>query len=52
MAEFLKMGGYAVFIWPSWGIASFVIVVISLQALTKARKIRRSVEAKEGHGRG
>jgi heme exporter protein D len=25
MAEFLQMGGYAVFVWPSYGIAAMVL---------------------------
>ena len=25
MAEFLQMGGYAVFVWPSYGIAALVL---------------------------
>ena len=25
MAEFLQMGGYAVFVWPSYGIAAVVL---------------------------
>ena len=41
MAEFFAMGGYAVYVWPAYGIAAGVMVglfVWSWRGLSKARQ--------------
>lgn len=40
-SEFFHMGGYAVYVWTSWGLSLAVFVYHILQAkLTKAKLIR------------
>ena len=46
MSEFLRMGGYAAFVWPSFGLAAAVLLwnVVSarrLHAASRARALRR-----------
>ena len=52
MANFLAMGGYAVFVWPAYAVTLAVLVaaiVMSVQARAKARKSIRQLE-EEGSG--
>jgi heme exporter protein CcmD len=51
MADFLNMGGYAGFIWPSWGVASLVIVAVSAHAVIKARRIKQKLNTKKDSDR-
>jgi heme exporter protein D len=47
MANFLAMGGYAVFVWPAYAVTFAVLigaVVLSVQARSKARKSIRQLE--------
>ena len=43
MVEFLNMGGYASFVWPSWLIGVAVIAGISLQSIIKSRKVKKAL---------
>lgn len=36
--EFLSMGGYGAYVWPSYGIAAVVVLV---NALTPGRRLKR-----------
>ena len=47
MAEFLNMGGYAGFVWPSWGIALAVIIGVSVQSVIRSRRVRSALAAME-----
>lgn len=42
MSDFLDMGGYALYVWPSFGLAAFLLllhVVLVRIALRRARQI-------------
>lgn len=36
--EFFEMGGYATFIWTSYGLSSFVLVALTYLSFRKLRK--------------
>jgi heme exporter protein D len=47
MANFLAMGGYAVFVWPAYVISVLVLgaaIVLSLQSHARARRSVRRLE--------
>jgi heme exporter protein CcmD len=51
MANFLAMGGYAVFVWPAYVISVLVLgvaIVLSLQAHARARRSVRQLEEESG----
>ena len=51
MANFLAMGGYAVFVWPAYVISVLVLgvaIVLSLQAHARARRSVRQLEEEGG----
>ena len=55
MIEFFNMGGYASFIWPSWGIAVCIMIGITIQSLIKSRQINRrlkQLDQKQDHKNG
>ena len=52
MAEFLNMGGYAGFVWPSWGLAVLVIVAVTGQSIIKARQIKTALAKKDAEKNG
>ncbi len=37
MSEFLDMGGYAAFVWPTWGVSMTVLVGLILHAVLERR---------------
>ena len=41
MMEFLHMGGYAAYVWPSYALAFFVLVYNIVQPLRRERAVRR-----------
>ena len=41
MADFLHMGGYAAYVWPSYALACFVLVYNIVQPLRHERLVRR-----------
>lgn len=43
MASFFEMGGYAAFVWPSWGLAVTVIMIISIRSLMRAKAVARKL---------
>jgi heme exporter protein D len=52
--EFFEMGGYAVYIWPAYGIAAVVMSVMafaSWRALVTERAILEKLEAAHGERR-
>jgi heme exporter protein D len=51
MAEFLSMGGYAIFVWPSYGLTLLVmagLLVQSIADLRRQRRLARTLESGEG----
>lgn len=44
MADFFAMGGYAVYVWSSWGLTVLVMMTTLIQALRRLRALRREVE--------
>tara|TARA_E500000178_G_scaffold223575_1_gene220544 strand:- start:256 stop:453 length:198 start_codon:yes stop_codon:yes gene_type:complete len=40
MSEFFSMGGYALYVWSSWGIGVAVLVGITWHSLSQARHAR------------
>jgi len=47
MTEFLQMGGYAAFIWPSWGLAVLVLLGVTVSSLRHGRRIQKEIEQSE-----
>jgi heme exporter protein D len=50
MAKFLEMGGYAVYVWPSFAMAAVVMVgllVTSLRTLRAREAVLKRLEAAE-----
>lgn len=48
MAEFFAMGGYAAYIWPSYGLAAAVMVALLLVTLRELRDNEATLKALEG----
>ncbi len=44
MNEFLAMGGYAKYVWPSFGITAIVLVVNLLAARRQLRQTRERLQ--------
>jgi len=44
LQEFLSMGGYAAFVWPSYGLVAVVLVVNLVLPLRRSGEIRRSIK--------
>jgi len=44
MQEFLNMGGYAVFVWPSYGISVLLLVALVFASVRKLRRIERDLK--------
>ena len=45
LAEFLHMGGYAVFVWPSFAAAAIVLSALLVWSLRDLRKERQLLES-------
>jgi len=48
MAAFFDMGGYAAFVWPAYGLAAIVMIVLAVQSVADfrtQRKLARELEA-------
>lgn len=41
--EFLTMGGYAVFVWPAYGLAALVIAVNAFAPLQRLKRLRAEI---------
>ncbi len=55
MADFLAMGGYGVYVWPSYVASAIVLVaatVVSLKAHGRAKTAVKQLEAESGEGQG
>jgi heme exporter protein D len=50
MAKFFEMGGYALYVWPAFGVAALVMIgmlVASLRTLRTREALLRRLEAVE-----
>ncbi|MEO5336817.1 MAG: heme exporter protein CcmD [Magnetospirillum sp. WYHS-4] len=45
MAEFLAMGGYAAFVWPSFGVTALVMAVVLAVSLRGLKENQRALDA-------
>ena len=45
MASFWDMGGYAAFVWPSWGVAVLIVLVISIRSVMRAKTVAQRLSA-------
>jgi len=43
VAAFLDMGGYAVFVWPAYGVAVVVLAGLALASLRRLRRCQRGI---------
>ncbi|WP_395015862.1 heme exporter protein CcmD [Dongia sp.] len=48
MSEYLSMGGYAAFIWPSYGIAALLLVVLFLLSGRRLQAAERVLDDQDG----
>ena len=48
MSEFLVMGGYAFYVWGSWGISVGVLILMAALPLISQRKLINKI-AKQAH---
>ena len=44
MSEYLAMGGYAAFIWPSYGVAAILLVVLFLVSVRRLQAAERALD--------
>ncbi len=54
LGQFLRMGGYAVFVWPSYALAALVILINIVSARRVLREGQRAAKRRfeSGHGSG
>jgi len=43
MTEFFAMGGYAVFVWPAYGLAALVLIGITVMTVAALRRTEREL---------
>ena len=43
MSEYFAMGGYAAFIWPSYGVAAILLVVLFLLSARRLQAAERAL---------
>ena len=48
MSGYLDMGGYAAFVWPSYGLALATLVVLALVSWRARARARAELAAEEG----
>jgi heme exporter protein D len=48
--EFLRMGGYAAFVWPAFAIAVAIMAGLLIQSLALYRRRQRELTRLEGKG--
>jgi heme exporter protein D len=44
VVEFLRMGGYAGFVWPAYAVAALVMGALLAQSLRRYRKVQRALD--------
>ena len=51
LSEFLSMGGHGGFVWPAFGIAFGILLVMALHAWLQRRRLRQQLAALQGNKR-
>ena len=46
-AQYLSMGGYAAFIWPSYGVAALLLVVLFVLSSRRLQNAERALDDKD-----
>jgi heme exporter protein D len=44
MSEYFAMGGYAAFVWPSYGVAAILLVVLFLVSARRLQAAERALD--------
>ena len=44
MSEYFAMGGYAAFVWPSYGVAALLLVVLFLLSVRRLQTAERALD--------
>lgn len=50
LADFLAMGGYAMWVWPAYGLATLVLGGLVVVSLRTMRRRERALRALDGAG--
>ncbi|MBL4741298.1 MAG: heme exporter protein CcmD [Sneathiella sp.] len=45
--EFLNMGGYGAFVWPSYGVSALILICLIVLSIRHLRKIERELKPLE-----
>ncbi len=48
MSAYFEMGGYAAFIWPSYGVAALLLVVLFLLSARRLQAAERALDDQDG----
>jgi heme exporter protein D len=51
MSEYFAMGGYAAFIWPSYGVAAVLLVVLFLLSARRLQAAERALPKSSDGGK-
>ena len=43
MSEFLHMGGYAAFVWSSFGLTALILIYNAIQPMLRHKQVKRQV---------
>jgi heme exporter protein D len=52
LAGYLAMGGYAAFVWPSYGLAAVLLVALFLLSVRRLNRATRSLDRDSGAAPG
>ena len=50
MSEYFAMGGYAAFVWPSYGVAAILLVVLFLLSARRLQAAEQALDGKDAAG--
>jgi heme exporter protein D len=50
LSAFVAMGGYAQYVWPAYGAAALVLIVLLVWTLARYRKGQRELDALQRQG--
>jgi len=51
MSEYFAMGGYAAFVWPSYGVAAILLVVLFLLSARRLQAAERALPKSADRGK-
>lgn len=46
--EFLSMGGYGIYVWPSYGLAALVVIINIVLPLRSLRRLKADIRRRGG----